>query len=354
MRRRRNYDPEEALVLPGYTQFRFGNGATGLSRVVDSRIDSGASMTAIPHKLAKELGLRSVSTVKIRTGIDHTERRQVVRVVVTAGRCVHEIEASVRTGKKLGRIPIIGRNWLSLDNILVAVDSDSIIPAMSMAEYRQWRARFYSASRGRPKLERLASSTSSSGQQPVGGGKAHAGAGRASGGLCTRCCAAKPGPLAAKAEARSVRDRAVPPDTPPSTTELPIVEDMVDILFSSPDGAARPVHLPVRVDTGASMTAIPKFLASNLGLQPKGYARIRLGNEHVDMRPVVDVVVQMAGRIVTVEATVRDGDKLGKTAIVGRNLLLATGALVQVVDPKRRSVVKDNKSVRSQSRIVRV
>ncbi|KNC53138.1 uncharacterized protein AMSG_09214 [Thecamonas trahens ATCC 50062] len=380
---RRKHDPQLALVIPQRTEVEFMAMAAGTSVVMEARVDTGASLTAIPVALKRELGLKVVRKVKIRTGIDHTERREVVMVGVRLGAEVYEVEASVRTGNKLGRIPILGRNLLALSNFLVSVETEDLVDAMTMPHYISWLDAFVAqgsqASPARadylsPAHAPLPSPPSRRapwwacgccGRPPVadGGSATHARTavvpGRSSPG---RGQAANSSSGAADADAtpRTVyitdyaRDDAdgadamlrLPPSRFPHNAidELLILEEMVDIEFQNPIKAIPGIPMSVRVDTGASMTAIPVAVARALRLKSQGKVRIRMGNDATDVRDVVDVDVVLHGKPYQVRASVRDGEKLGKTAILGRNLLAATHALIRVADPKRRSLPAKSKS----------
>ncbi|HKZ48782.1 MAG TPA: aspartyl protease family protein [Thermoplasmata archaeon] len=59
---------------------------------------------------------------------------------------------------------------------------------------------------------------------------------------------------------------------------------------------SRWVEVDVVVDTGATLTKIPRSLAEDLGLAPEGTVTVRLGDGHLIERVVASAVIRCEGR----------------------------------------------------------
>ena len=391
---RRNQDPREALVIPQRTEVGFVSPETGATIAMEARVDTGASLTAIPIALQRSLGLEPVRMVKIRTGIDHTERRDVVMVGIRIADDVYVVEASVRTGKKLGRIPILGRNFLALANFLVSVQTEAILPPVSLSGYITWLDEFIAhggeEGTGAPSGNSSALARATPGASDKNKNKKTGKTSKWA--ACFACC--RPGK---GKKIKSHSNRTVPEPESRSETEyaggvgfdddendrvvhvidhmrtsqdeillrLPasqypdsavdsvlILEEMIDVEFHNPSSRQQipGVAMNVRVDTGASLTAIPVAVSRQLELKSQGKVRIRMGNDATDVRDIVAVDIVLHGQPYEVRASVRDGAKLGKTAIIGRNMLAAAHALIRVADPSRRSVPASKSKSKSKSK----
>ena len=277
-----------------------------------ARVDTGAALTAIPDALRRQLKLKTVRKVRIRVGNDNVQPRRVVRLAFSLPGMDTpvSVEASVRTGTTLGKTPILGRNLLAKISALIYVTKES-----------------------HPYVSKLDS-------------------------LCGDIIDASH-----HSHSRRLRRNPSPPRPPPlrkaiiitaeepftfstpanSNPRIPSASTSHSFSFSqeSHHHAAASQHLRknsaiddetivVRVDTGATLTAIPVKLAKALELKPVGSVKVRLGTDDVDTRDVVKIGIQIRGVFRIVHASVRDGPKLGRTAIIGRNFLSKAPFLIRV------------------------
>lgn len=210
-----------------------------------ARVDTGASLTAIPHSLMKKLELKPTRQVRIRVGNDQTEHRNVVLVNVGWKGRHYEVEATVRKGKKLGKIPILGRNFLRLDKFFVRV------PESCTSSEDTTTSTGSSTTTG----QRSSSSGSSS--------------------------------------ASTADDSSSSESTSSDPSDGIILDGKAKLVFRKRATSSRKETMMVRVDTGASMTAIPRTLKDQLGLPVVDHVRIRLGTDAVDRRQVRCLHVQL-------------------------------------------------------------
>ncbi len=91
----------------------------------------------------------------------------------------------------------------------------------------------------------------------------------------------------------------------------------VRVRFSSPDGA-KSVETEAIVDTGSTLSKIPRSVADELGLVPYGTRRFRLGDEREIERPVAVAEVSCEGSEAPVTVAIAEeieGPILGATAL---------------------------------------
>jgi RimK family alpha-L-glutamate ligase len=106
----------------------------------------------------------------------------------------------------------------------------------------------------------------------------------------------------------------------PRSTDPAVVGYTEDVLISGTSGTERVV---AKSDTGASRTSLDTRLAAKIGAGPiKSMTKIRSGSvKSGKARPVVDVVVSVAGDRHTVAASLEDREHMDYPLLLGRDIL---------------------------------
>ena len=118
----------------------------------------------------------------------------------------------------------------------------------------------------------------------------------------------------------STPDHAERPPRSADGDETPVVGYTEDVLVSGTSGTERVV---AKSDTGASRTSIDTRLAAEIGAGPiKSMTKIRSGSvKSGKARPVVDIVVGLAGDRHTVAASLEDRGHMDYPLLLGRDIL---------------------------------
>jgi RimK family alpha-L-glutamate ligase len=118
----------------------------------------------------------------------------------------------------------------------------------------------------------------------------------------------------------SAPENAVSAPQPADTEETAVVGYTEEVLVSGTSGTERVV---AKSDTGASRTSIDTRLAAEIGAGPiKSMTKVRSGSvKSGKARPVVDIVVGLAGDRHTVAASLEDRGHMDYQLLLGRDIL---------------------------------